>query len=155
MKCPKCALGMLEETEVRLYATTEKGTVQADEPKTLTTDVCSLCKGIWFDKGELFEYLESGMTSLGGGSATEYPDIDAKAADCPHCAVGLVPRRVMKDLTVNLQCCPKCEGFWVDGNEINRLEKAYARPFFSFISRMLPKRFWSKGKPNEEGDLDD
>jgi len=92
------------------------------ESRGLVLSHCHTCKGLWFDAGELEEYLarsqahfdESVLDPLG---ETPFP--------CPRCgAVRL--RRAYVD-TVALEVCPRCRGSFLDLGEVHALLGAACR----------------------------
>ena len=72
-----------------------------------TLDVCPMCGGSWFDKGEIARAsgtreVERLIVAYAGG---------ATGLHCPRCALEMASRPV-GDITLNV--CMKCKGVWVD-----------------------------------------
>lgn len=107
MKCPRCA-----SDSIAPFVSTEG----------VTIDFCGKCHGIWFDSGELAEYLE-----LRHDLVKEAPG-KATALKCPKCAeVKLQERRYLPDAGPMIDWCPKCLGVWLDKREIVELEAVAAK----------------------------
>ncbi len=105
MKCPVC-----------------KVTTVAVEYDKIELDYCPVCRGIWFDRGE----LELLLDSLTGGTARELVNsllqkprktASEKNRKCPIC------RRVMSKVDVGseeeilIDVCNAGHGLWFDGGE--------------------------------------
>jgi Zn-finger nucleic acid-binding protein len=105
LMCPKCALPM-----------------NVWELRGLALDHCHACKGLWFDAGELEQYLagsqahfeESGLDPVGETSLA-----------CPRCP-GVRLGRATVD-TVALDVCPRCRGSFLDLGEVHALLGAVSR----------------------------
>src|SRR5947209_15607745 len=81
-------------------------------------DVCPKCHGTWFDRGELRQVTNDTAIE---GLIKEY------ATTAPNPIRCLRDRTPMKKRTigdVEIDVCPKCGGFWVDGGELEELEAA-------------------------------
>ena len=127
MDCPKC-VGKLKQTAIT-DRTISESPDSKDKGKTveLEVDQCFVCKGVWFDRGEMKKYLSGKMTivdspALGGKLDQE---LDAKKGRCPRCNIQMqkMPAPKSRDMTIDV--CGKCEGIWLDSTEIDRLEKAH------------------------------
>ncbi len=113
--CPKC-LGKLEEK------TTEN----------IKVDVCWVCEGMWFDKGELdkvlasdsknFKLIDLGSKEFDGKEMSEMAgELDKKLGKCPHCSEQMIKKPYEENKSVNVDVCPKECGIWLDGGEIHSL----------------------------------
>jgi len=99
MQCPKC-----ENTSL-------KGGKIAS--RNLHLDACPECKGMWFDAGELAQWL--------GERAEKDFQIPTFAAtvpgsECPRCSVDLYEFCYPGTLTL-VDACKQCEGIWLDSKE--------------------------------------
>jgi Zn-finger nucleic acid-binding protein len=105
MKCPVC-----------------KVSLTAVEHDKIELDYCSVCHGLWFDKGE----LELLLDTLAGGATRELVNslmqrpqqqVDEKSRKCPIC------RRTMKKIDMGsgrdliIDVCKAGHGLWFDGGE--------------------------------------
>ena len=112
MRCPLCD----QETALR-------------EVGEARVDVCESCKGMFLDHGELNKVAEPIAGDL------EYSTLDHESFQhedshgpiaCPSCLTDA--RTVeMKKVEFNiytgiiLDFCPRCRGFWLDGQELDRI----------------------------------
>jgi Zn-finger nucleic acid-binding protein len=112
MDCPRCKL-MLRETQY----------------EGVTADICDNCWGIWLDRGELEEVLDSRamqfsdaerkqITSIRGESALPR---ESEPAACPKC--GRIMDVVHSDagVQITLDRCPE-HGVWLDPGEIKAVQ---------------------------------
>ncbi len=84
----------------------------------MTVDLCSSCKGLWCDEGELAALL---------GARDDHPLLAAarragatSPLRCPACEEAFLRScPVGPDLRVAL--CPTCQGEWIDGGELPKL----------------------------------
>ncbi|MCK6474851.1 MAG: zf-TFIIB domain-containing protein [Planctomycetes bacterium] len=119
MKCPKCG------KTLRKFELME----------SVSLDICTACKGIWYDKGELAfqQEVERDIPDLKTVQKTSFPT----KCDCPRCADGSkleeMKYHVKHDLLVDR--CVKCHGLWLDFKELDKLEKVVARTE-SFTQRL-------------------
>jgi len=105
MKCPVCKVSM-----------------SAVEHDKIELDYCSVCHGIWFDRGELellLDTLTSGTTRELVNSLMQRPQlkVQEKSRKCPIC------RRVMGKIDIGsgqeiiVDVCSAGHGLWFDGGE--------------------------------------
>ncbi len=101
MQCPKCKNSQL---------LTKKAKAQ-----DFTLEVCPRCKGIWFDRTELEEFLSSAIKGL---------SVPKKAFKetilCPKCGRPLYLFQYPQTI-VNIDMCKKCRGLWLDAGEFKEL----------------------------------
>jgi len=129
MDCPKCT-GKLEENKL------------GDE----TIDVCWVCEGIWFDRGELKKVISGDskdFKSIGSKLDLEKHGVDGaelaafgidlnhKEGKCPRCADVMGQTVYKKGILID--SCPKDHGIWLDGGEIHKLRE---RGFAGFIESL-------------------
>lgn len=110
MKCPVCSN---ELTEVK--------------SNTTLVDICSNCKGIWFDSGEIADFIriltESDEVSprlpqlFKPHMVQDANSINEKGKLCPRCNDKLHRFNYAYDSNVFLDKCPSCQGIWADGRE--------------------------------------
>jgi Zn-finger nucleic acid-binding protein len=93
-------------------------------------DMCTECKGVWFDSGELElvlkthqaegvdEFLE-GMRSSPGVKTTE------KKRKCPICGKKMDKKDVGEEPKVMIDTCDRGHGLWFDGGEVAQLSKQF------------------------------
>ena len=91
-------------------------------------DVCTKCKGIWFDSDEMMDVLkalsEGKLIPLDKLPAPALkkpskPDTTAEGLrDCPRCAKKMQKFNYAYDSNVILDRCVHCRGIWADGGEV-------------------------------------
>ncbi len=110
MYCPECGETKLEEHM------TKEGTV---------VDLCSSCSGIWFDRGNLFDFTDQTRRLQ---ELIEKSDVEdgPGSRDCPRCREPLHRMTVPEDGPV-VDKCRICGGYWFDRDELDEL-KTLERP---------------------------
>ena len=105
MKCPVC-----------------KVTTTAVEHAKIELDYCSICQGIWFDRGE----LELLLDTLTGGTAAKFINsllrrprakVVEKTRKCPICAKKMNKLNVGAGRELIIDVCDAGHGLWFDGGE--------------------------------------
>jgi len=93
--------------------------------KRLEIDVCFQCKGVWFDKDEIWSFLWQYRDKEAGISEKFYQDEAQninKAKNCPRCDISMNARPwEYLDRTAILDFCPQCKGIWADRGEVSLL----------------------------------
>ena len=93
-------------------------------------DICPSCQGIWFDKGELKEYLDNFLTEKKDipvsdfqvGNAVNKISLPPQTSlDCPRCGKSLVSFNYAYNSNILLEKCLNCNGIWVDGGKLTKL----------------------------------
>jgi len=81
-------------------------------------DECTKCHGTWFDRGELQRVTsDKAIESLIREYATPAPN----PIRCLREGTAMKKRTIE---AVEVDVCPSCGGFWVDGGELEELEEA-------------------------------
>jgi Zn-finger nucleic acid-binding protein len=105
MKCPKCAKSDLTELKVKGQVT--------------RLDVCSGCKGLWFDRKELETLLKISVKQL------EIPsDAKKQSNHCPRCQKPLYAFCYPSTMVI-VDMCAHCQGIWLDANEFKEIKTVY------------------------------
>ncbi|MBI5202758.1 MAG: zf-TFIIB domain-containing protein [Elusimicrobia bacterium] len=115
MNCPKCRAGKLQDLKLK--------TKQA---KTLELEQCNMCGGVWFDRGELEDYLGGTVTVI------DFPKLDAalaveldyREAKCPRCDAKLSKSKAPQNDRIQGDACKLCGGLWLDGGEADGIKMA-------------------------------
>jgi uncharacterized protein len=102
--------------------------------RKLSYDVCDSCGGLWLDKSE----LDKMAFHLAGDieyCSQEGVENGQSAKTCPRCNVNL---HTVKFLGVEaiVDRCENCGGFWLDGGQLDKIDKDLAR-----IMPVFGKRF--------------
>jgi len=119
MRCPRDT----SELQAKLY----EGSVDVDQ--------CPECAGMFLDKGEL-ETIQATIDSDHRKTAVESLDSSwdpveaapsdvAGPVDCPKCGARMERRRYGFGSETIVDECPKGCGLWLDGGEIQELERFY------------------------------
>ena len=114
MKCPVC-----------------KNLMIVVEHDKIELDHCVSCKGVWFDAGELELFLENMKLE----DPNLYPAYfltspEAKTSEkkrkCPICGKKMRKTTVGEEHKILIDACPKGDGLWFDGGELDQLLKQLA-----------------------------
>jgi Zn-finger nucleic acid-binding protein len=109
-----------------------KNPMIAVEYNRIELDYCTHCHGVWFDADELELMLGSmGLADhdLSLDSILHAPE--ARTAEekrkCPICNQKMKKRALGHETEVLIDACPKGDGLWFDGGEVNHLLKQVAK----------------------------
>lgn len=100
--------------------------------KHLIYDVCNRCDGLWLDKGELdkISYQTPGSVefcSIDMHLANATKTSGNKTSQSLHCLrcsnQPLVKLHFMGESRILLDFCEKCNGMWVDGGELTKINQ--------------------------------
>lgn len=111
MNCPRCkTLG--QENQLNL-----------SRIGNLDIDICSECGGIWFDKQEMgiatgFSKEEIQALSNMLSNTSQVDKFQDKELECPKCNIPMYKYRYMYTSNIYIDSCEKCEGIWLDKNEL-------------------------------------
>ena len=117
MDCPECS-GKLEDHTI----------------ENLDVYCCFVCEGLWFDAGKLeevikrdahdFDFIDVGQEEYEGAAekATGI-DLHKKLGKCPRCGITMAQKPYKHKLCVIIDVCPKGDGVWLDGGEIQSLRR--------------------------------
>ena len=110
MRCPTCS-----------------GILRSEKCDYVTFDLCPDCRGIWVD-GEQFRALAVKVATDGqvpsSSKLTFKPRTVEQCSEhtmtrnCPRCYVAMRELNYAYDSNVFLDRCEKCNGIWLDPNEI-------------------------------------
>jgi len=101
--------------------------------KSALVDICYKCKGIWFDSGELVDFVKNLTESQEISPITpqlfKEPKIETiyttkeKDKACPRCNKKLQRFNYLYDSNVFIDKCPECKGMWADGGEAKEIAR--------------------------------
>ena len=102
MKCPKCEVELAES--------------YLGDHKSVVSDICPKCQGVWLDKGEL-----DSLSSGGEGLLFEVVSSAPKNLKCPRCQKELesVSPEGAKEIIIDR--CSSCNRFWLDKGELDQV----------------------------------
>ncbi len=101
------------------------------EYRDIELDYCPVCRGVWFDAGE----LELLMASAGFDDFRRYlegilnapkPDTSEKERKCPACGHRMKKAYIDLDSKILVDICKTGDGIWFDGGEVQNLVKSLA-----------------------------
>ncbi len=109
MKCPVC-----------------KVTTIAVEHDKIELDYCSVCHGLWFDRGELellLDALTGGTTAkfINGIMQRPHEKVDEKTRKCPICSKNMYKTNIGSGEKIIIDICNAGHGLWFDGGESGAL----------------------------------
>ncbi len=149
MKCLSCGTEMTANQVV-----TKKDSISYNS--------CDQCGSLWLDAGELdkMAFNTSGSIEYCEEIGTDEPE--KKPMKCPRCDdFNLSKVKFLESDDIDLHLCRNCGGFWLDGGELNRIDKVLAddgsaqgHGFSDFVNNVhVP--YWNKRikKPSSETDF--
>ncbi|MCD6288753.1 MAG: rhomboid family intramembrane serine protease [Candidatus Hydrogenedentes bacterium] len=113
MLCPVCSVHLKRQTYLGV-----------------DIDICEQCKGVWFDRDEMSEFLDAYIATnesvpnapvrinQPGGCPTT---VQQAARFCPRCGVNMRVVNYAYDSNIFVDRCEECGGTWVDGDEVVQL----------------------------------
>jgi Zn-finger nucleic acid-binding protein len=127
----------------------------------LSYDACEQCGSLWLDAGELDKLAFKVAGSIEFCSQEE-DETRQPTRKCPRCIeVDLSPVKFLGLTDINLDRCHNCGGFWLDGGELNLVNRELAQimpvgghGFSDFVNNVhVP--FWFKRikRPSSETDF--
>jgi len=81
----------------------------------LELDQCPTCKGIWFDKNELEQLVDSAASKI-----SVPPEAEPSMRVCPLCHKKMLVFHYPRTL-VSVDFCRSCKGLWLDQGELNQI----------------------------------
>ncbi len=87
-------------------------------------DRCTKCKGLWFDVGEITQFLQSEQLKENFLEPAEPGETvnDSGSRQCPRCSK-VMTQPVVGGVKVDI--CDTCSGIWLDQGELNTLVEVY------------------------------
>jgi Zn-finger nucleic acid-binding protein len=111
MKCLNCGAEMMNH-----FVETKK--------QKISYDICEKCGSLWLDKGELDKLAFQVDGSIEYCSRDQIPGKGQNVKACPRCdGVTLENVAFVGNSDIPLDRCPNCEGFWLDGGELNLADR--------------------------------
>jgi Zn-finger nucleic acid-binding protein len=107
----------------------------------LMADRCKSCGGMWLNKGAVSRLDESVWVNRQEHVKLPRHGGTHGIVMCPKCATSLEPLCLTDVAKLVVDCCPKCEGLWLDIGEISVLADAIKtkRPDLLKGSKSAPK----------------
>lgn len=92
-------------------------------------DVChGGCGGVWFDAAQLIkvnaEQRARPQRAVNVRQAAGFKPDAIRTRRCPHCADIVLHRRLYSlGSGVEMDCCPRCDGIWLDHGELEVIQE--------------------------------
>lgn len=111
MKCVKCDGALVP--------------VRVDD---VDVDQCDRCGGVWFDAHEMERVIGRGRADALARRGVHRPGDDARRGHCPRCrGDGYLVQVATQDARFHVDTCAICGGKWLDGGEIDALDRPATR----------------------------
>lgn len=92
--------------------------------QNIAYDVCEKCGSLWLDKGELDKLAFQVDGSIEFSSQEPIDRATEQAITCPRCEGKALDRvRFIGHSEITLDRCSSCGGFWLDGGEIDSINR--------------------------------
>ncbi len=125
MDCPKC-VGRLKRLEIAVFQSTAGQRHESGLHTMLQMDQCFICGGLWCDRTALEQYLAKriGVVEHVPVDPQTSRELSKRSGTCPTCKTDLVKKDWGRFRKVGVEHCETCDGLWLDGAEIDRLQRA-------------------------------
>lgn len=144
MRCPVC-----------------KSQLTQVKSKSAIIDICPNCRGIWFDSGELGDFVKPLSTSeqippekiklFQRRNVKTLYKIKEKDRLCPKCGKKLQKFNFSYDSNIFLDKCPDCGGIWADGGEVAAIASYLKEdPTTTAVARDLAEAIYKPEIESEE-----
>lgn len=138
-QCPACRLHRLVAVTLARQANGRWTQLDAPEPgaaEQVVLDTCPVCFGAWFDRGE-FDVLGDGAVD-----SVQLAAIDARRSTrlCPRGHGPMFEHRLPGVLATPIECCSRCAGIWLDGEERRKLAVKTTREGQQDLKQRLLRR---------------
>lgn len=133
MTCPRCQSSKMEKVIVR-HGGSAEGMTQESKYKQ-----CTECGGIWFELNELERALGKKIQFGVPVAAKSNNNVShAYKPFCPLCRTQLIHIKSLDVPELGVEACLICQGRWVDGAEIKKLqEHGFFKQVKSFVMRLF------------------
>lgn len=124
-------------------------------------DMCEKCGSLWLDAGELDKMAYKVQGSIEYCEADEKAEAEKVKLKCPRCDDLVLDKiRFLGCDDINLHYCRNCGGFWLDGGELNLIDKELAKimpvtgkGFSDFVNNVhVPYWYKRVKRPSNETD---
>jgi Zn-finger nucleic acid-binding protein len=125
-------------------------------------DMCEQCGSLWLDAGELDKLAFQVQGSIEYCEQEKDKEPEKQAMKCPRCEdFALDKVKFLESDDIFLHYCRNCGGFWLDGGEINLIDKELAKimpvrgkGFSDFVNNVhVPYWYKRVKKPSSETDF--
>jgi Zn-finger nucleic acid-binding protein len=133
MDCPRCGgqlvVHIADADGVRQENGPYRSTVVVSRERVRELDRCLVCRGIWFDVGEMKQGLRQVAAELPERTNLQRlidtrralsQDVRETVVRCPRCATSMNHKTSLGAPSVVFDQCPRCRGVWFDGGELSQ-----------------------------------
>jgi Zn-finger nucleic acid-binding protein len=138
MKCLNCRTEMTNNTV-------------ATKKDRLSYDMCEKCGSLWLDSGELDKLAFQVEGSIEFCEEDKDAEPETPPKKCPRCDDSVLEKvKFLESDDIFLHHCKNCGGFWLDGGELNLIDKELAKIMpvkgkgFSDFVNDVHVPYWSK-----------
>lgn len=115
MQCLSCGNEMVSNQVI-----TKKGQI--------SYDMCEKCGSLWLDAGELDKMAFQVEGSIEFCEQEKTPEAEKSPWKCPRCDDSMLEKvKFLESDDIFLHYCRNCGGFWLDGGELNLIDKELAK----------------------------
>lgn len=148
MQCLNCGTEM----------TTNRVITKKDQ---ITYDMCEKCGSLWLDAGMLDKMAFQVAGSIEYCEREEKSEPENQPPKCPRCGDSTLSKvKFLESDDIQLHYCRNCGGFWLDGGELNLIDKELAatmpvtgKGFSDFVNKVhIP--YWCKRIKGKSGNTD-
>lgn len=148
MQCLNCGTEMV----------TNEVTTKKDR---IVYDMCEKCGSLWLDAGMLDKMAFQVQGSIEFCEHEKDPEPDAHPKKCPRCDDSTLSKvKFLESDDIQLHYCRNCDGFWLDGSELNLIDKELAdimpvsgHGFSDFVNN-IHVTYWYKRVQKKSGQTD-
>jgi len=97
------------------------------EKDQVSYDMCEKCGSLWLDAGELDKLAFKVAGSIEYCEQEKKTEPEQKVMKCPRCDDSALDKVRFLESDFFLHYCRNCGGFWLDGGELNLIDKELAR----------------------------
>lgn len=140
--------------------------MMSNHVRTLKThvdyDMCEKCGSLWLDAGELNKVAFQVQGNIEYCERDEEAEAEKKVRKCPRCEDSNLEKiRFLGCDDINIHFCRNCGGFWLDGGELDLIDKELAKimpvtghGFSDFVNNVhVPYWYKRVKRPSSETDF--
>ncbi|WP_428240282.1 rhomboid family intramembrane serine protease [Gynuella sp.] len=103
---------------------------------------CSSCAGSWFDEHELNQVISDQDPDVDQHDLRQYlgSPVGTSQRHCHRCEIPLHTFKLLKNYPVEIDCCPRCDGVWIDHHEAEQVR--HSIELHSALQRIHQKVTW-------------
>ncbi|MBR9872206.1 MAG: rhomboid family intramembrane serine protease [Gammaproteobacteria bacterium] len=84
---------------------------------------CLHCHGLWFEDGALNQAIANSHEHIDHYDHEQHLGSALRTSDrqCRRCRVSMVHYQLLEHYTTEIDCCPSCDGVWLDKHEVDQV----------------------------------